>query len=436
MQIPGRWMRLALLAAALGCSATKDGGGPNKLGDASLDVGDDAVTLDGLLPDGALDLPAKLTGKVVAPEGTIPIAGALVYTTSTAPPAIPDKVFCDKCVKLTEGTPHTTTAADGTFTLPTFLGEQLLVVQKGAFRRVRTITAVAGEQAVPKAMTTMPPKTNKAAGDDVPKIAIALGAWDPIEMVLARMGLEAKITVGGFIPTARVLSKDATGFAIYGLHDLGETSPYPSSTTLLTSPAEISKYHIVFIPCSGSSSFGGDPPFCSGIYGAGATKSTLEGFVKAGGRLYVSDWSYENVRQVFPGFVTWKGEAPTIGSACLGGGGSQAAKIDDPDLAAWFTAQGKTLDTVKDAWTQITSVNTLPGVDPDGKAITITPKVWVEAGGNPATTSFEQACGRVLYTTYHTQPTAESSSPLEPQALALLYLILEVNVCVGPPVIK
>jgi hypothetical protein len=38
----------------------------------------------------------------------------------------------------------------------------------------------------------------------------------------------------------------------------------------------------------------------------------------------------------------------------------------------------------------------------------------------------------VLYTTYHTQPTSETSVPLEPQALALLYLILEVGVCIDP----
>jgi hypothetical protein len=431
------WVALLLAAAATGCSANRDSNGQNTppLGDATFDLGGDGELVgDGLSPDGAIDLPAKLHGKVYAPEGTIPIMGALVYTTNTAPPAIPDKVYCDKCVKLTDGTPYTTTKPDGSFTLPTFLGEQFLVVQKGAFRRVRTITAVTGEQAVPKALTTMPPKIDKAAGDDVPKMAIALGAWDPIEIVLARMGLEAKITKGGFIPTTRVLSKDATGFAIYGIHDLGETSPYPGPDKLLTDPAEISKYHIVFIPCSGGSDLGSTPA-CTGVYNS-AAKATLDGFVKAGGRVYASDWSYEYVRQVFSGFVTWKGEGTTIGSACESGGGSEGAKVDDTDLVAWLAAQGKSLDTVKDAWTHIASVNTVSDLDPDGKPIKVTPKVWVEAASQPATTSFEHSCGRVLYTTYHTQPTAETTAPLEPQALALLYLILEVNVCVGPPVIK
>ena len=437
--VSARCMSILTLAtlATFGCSAGKDASDtPPRLdgGDASLGDSDTGFDLDGLSPDGKIDLPATLKGKVVAPEGTIPISGALVYTATTAPPPIPDKVYCDRCVKLAEGTPYTTTKADGSFVLPTFLGEQFLVVQKGAFRRVRTITAAAGAQDVPKALTTMPPKTNKAAGDDVPKMAIVLGAWDPIELVLARMGLEAKITVGGFIPKARVLSKDATGFAIYGIHDLGETSPYPGPDKLLTDPTEISKYHIVFLPCSGSADLSATPA-CSGVYSS-SSKSTLDGFVKAGGRLYVSDWSYEYVRQVFPGFVDWKGESSGIGSACEGGGGEQAAKVDDLGLSDWLAAQSKTLDSVKDAWTHLTKVNTVSDLDPDSKPIKVTPKVWVEAAGNPATTSFEHSCGRVLYTTYHTQPTSEASVPLEPQALALLYLILEVNVCVGPPVIK
>ncbi|GAC1540227.1 MAG: hypothetical protein NVS3B10_04920 [Polyangiales bacterium] len=429
--------------SVFGCAASKSSSGPGPSTDLDGgrgDVGDASFQIDSSPTgfDGAASFTAHLKGKVVAPEGTIPISGALVYTTSVAPPDIPDHVFCDKCVKLEDGTPYTTTKADGTFDLPTYTGSTLLVVQKGAFRRVRPLTVVAGDQDVPLALTTMPPKMDKAHGDDVPKIAIMLGAWDPIELVLARMGLAATVSKG-FLGRAQVLSKDATGFAIYGLHDLGETSPYPAAITLISDPAEISKYHIVFIPCSGSSSSdpSGTGPQCDGTYGSSSKiVDTLDGFVKQGGRLYVSDWSYEYVRQIFPGYVSWQGESPTIGSACMAGGGEQPAKVDDPGLSAWLAAQGKDLSTVKDAWTDLTGVHAKPDLDADGKTVTVTPKVWVEATSAPATVSFEHSCGRVLFTTYHTQPTAESSAPLEPQALALLYLILEVDVCVGPPVIK
>ena len=377
---------------------------------------------------------AHLRGKVVAPEGTIPIAGALVYLAATPPAAIPDGVFCDKCVHIPDGTPYTTTKPDGTFELTGTSGNAYLVAQKGTFRRVRPISVIAGEQQVPLAMTTMPSIMDKANGDDVPKIAVLLGAWDPIEVVLARMGLKATITKG--LTGAQVLSKDATGFAIYGIHWPGETSPHPLPMTLISDPKEISKYHIVFIPCSGGTNSGDSGPKCTGVFNSDPrVKSTLQGFVQQGGRLYASDWSYEYVRQLFPGFVTWRTETPAIGSACGGGGGTQNVTMKDSGLDDWLIAQAQSLPVVKDAWTALSGVHTQLDTDPDGKPAMVTPKVWVQADGSPVTTSFQHGCGRVLYTTYHTQPTSETSGALEPQALALLYLILEVSVCVDPPVI-
>jgi hypothetical protein len=374
-----------------------------------------------------------LRGKVVAPEGTIPISGALVYLTSTPPPAIPDGVFCDKCVHIADGTPHTTTKPDGTFELTAGSGKTYLVAQKGNFRRVRPIVVVEGEQQVPLALTTMPAIMDKANGDDVPKIAVLLGAWDPIEVVLARMGLQATITKS--LKGAQVLSKDATGFAIYGLHGLGETSPHPSPLTLLTDAKELYQYHILFIPCSGTANFDSTPQ-CSGIFNSNAqVKTNLQNFVKQGGRIYASDWSYEYVRQLFPGFVSWRGENTGIGSACSGGVGDQGVTMKDSGLDAWLAAQAQSLSVVKDAWVALTGVHTQQGLDIDGKPTMVTPKVWVQAGSAPVTASFQHGCGRVLYTTYHTQPTSETTGPLESQALALLYLILEVSVCVDPIVI-
>ena len=47
--------------------------------------------------------------------------------------------------------------------------------------------------------------------------------------------------------------------------------------------------------------------------------------------------------------------------------------------------------------------------------------------------SFEQKCGRVLFSTYHAE--GDSTSTLLAQEKALLYVLLEVGVCVGelPP---
>ncbi len=149
---------------------------------------------------------AHLKGKVVAPEGTIPISGALVYV-AAAPPRPSLTASTATSAYLDSSIAFTTTAPDGTFDLGTSaVGKGYLVVQKGAFRRVRELTVAAGEQEVPRSLTTMPSHMDKANGDDIPKIAIVVGAWDPIELVLARMGLEAKISQGPFGKT-QVLSR-------------------------------------------------------------------------------------------------------------------------------------------------------------------------------------------------------------------------------------
>jgi hypothetical protein len=50
--------------------------------------------------------------------------------------------------------------------------------------------------------------------------------------------------------------------------------------------------------------------------------------------------------------------------------------------------------------------------------------------------SFERGCGRVLYSTYHTEADKGSTTELLTQEKALLYILLEVAVCVAPPDIK
>ncbi len=377
----------------------------------------------------------RLSGKVVAPEGTIPIAGALVYLTNTPPAPIPDGVYCDKCVHLPDGTPHTTTQVNGQFQLEAGPGSYQLVVQKGAFRRIRPLTVREGDQAVPLALTTLPSITDKANGDDIPKIAVVLGGWDPIEVVLAKMGLKATLSKDG-TGKVQVLAKDAPAFDIYGLHHPLEMSPHPNANALLSDAKEMGKYHIVFLPCSGSPNTGdpGSGPKCSGVYNS-AAKTTLQNFVQAGGRVYASDWYYEYVRQVFPKYITWTGEGTGWGSACQSGGGEQVVTKADTGLVDWLAAQSKSLPSVKDAWTHIASVQPQMGPDADGKIVKITPRVWVEASGAPVSASAQHGCGRIFYTTYHTQPTNAVGDPLESQALALLYLILEVSVCIDPIVI-
>lgn len=369
---------------------------------------------------GARDPVAHLQGKVFAPEGTLPISGALIYLSNAAPPAIPSGVYCDRCVLLTPSTPYTYSAADGTFNLPAYgTGMQYVIVQKGQFRRVRQVNVVAGDQALPATLSTLPGKSDVANGDDIPKMAIVVGQWDRIELTLAKLGLGTiQKGTGIFMP-------DTVINAAFDMKD----------ASLLSNAVELAKYNIVFVPCSFSS---GTTCDTSQPAGDPSVKAALEEFVGRGGKLYTTDYSYEAVRQPFPGYVTWEGETSELGSACQSGSYDAPANMNDKGLGDWLTAIGDTSVSLQQNWTTINSVNPTPGLDVDGKPAMITPKVWVTAnksdGPHPSTISFEHSCGRVLFSTYHTE--GDGSAALIPQEKALLYVLLEVSVCIGTPVAK
>ncbi|MCC6666246.1 MAG: carboxypeptidase regulatory-like domain-containing protein [Polyangiaceae bacterium] len=421
-----------LLGLFIACSASSSGGSDPATGGAgSGGAGGSGGSGGGINldsgPDGDEPPPAVATliGTVLAPEGKIPIAGALVYVTKNTPKPIPDGLYCDKCVKLDYSTPYTFSGADGGFHLGVpETGTWKLVVQKGQFQRVRSIEVTAGNVPVPLASTLLPAKTDKANGDTIPKMAIVEGAWDAIDVSLARLGLG---TVGPTGPFGMLQVDRST--APYDYYDGGPGSK-GGHEAILKNWTTLSQYHIVFLPCSWS-----DQTTCDTSSPAldPTVQKNLKDFVAQGGKLYTTDYSYEFVRQIFPGFVDWKNQTGTLGSACLSSAWDAPASSPDKGLTAWLATQAITAFDVKENWTAISAVKPGSGVDPDGKPVTVTPKVWVEAntqwGKLPATISFEQACGRVLFSTYHT----EGSSPtMLPQERALLYILLEVAVCVAP----
>lgn len=430
------WLLALVLAWIVACSASGGGGGQNGDGGAGAGgagaggSGGTGVNLDaGLDGDEPPPAVATLIGTVLAPEGTIPISGALVYLTKNAPPPIQDGVFCDKCVKLDFSTPYTLSGPDGGFHLGVpATGSYQLVVQKGQFRRVRPIEVGAGNVAVPLASSTLPAKSDAAAGDSIPKMAIVEPVWDSIDISLARLGLGTLAPTGLF----GALQVDRPT-APYDYYD-GLAGAKGGHDAILKNWSTLSQYHIVFLPCAWSDQTTCDPT-------SPATDPTvqknLRDFVAKGGKLYVTDYSYEFVRQIFPQYVDWKNQTGAVGSACLPSSWDGAASSPDPGLTAWLATQGITAFDVKESWTAIAATHPGNTTDPDGKPITVTPKVWVEAstpwGKLPATVSFEQACGRVLFSTYHTEG---SSKTMLPQERALIYILLEVAVCVAPAEVR
>lgn len=401
-------------------------GGSNTGGSGGTGGGGGMINPD----SGTMDAPptvATLEGRVVAPEGTIPISSALVYLSDTPPAPIPDGVFCDECVKLGADDEYTLTSPDGSFSLSAYsTGTQYLVVQKGQFRKVRTIDIVQGSQQVDPEFTRLPGRMNKAVGDDIPKMAVIVGQWDAIEVSLAKLGL-AEIVPGAF--GSQTVNRDTAGFAmVESTFPLDLQDPMKNPDKFLKDWNVLSQYHIVFIPCSGS-----EGTTCTDTLPDNQqVQENLQRFVSEGGKLYVTDYSYEYVRRPWPGFVTWDSENAATGSACLTGDYTAPATVDDPEMKEWLAAQGIFDFEVEANWTRITALHTQPGLDPQGATVDITPTAWVKGNQNPATISFEERCGRVLFSTYHTE--GNGNAGLLAQEKALLYVLLEVGVCVGPPI--
>jgi len=93
---------------------------------------------------------------------------------------------------------------------------------------------------------------------------------------------------------------------------------------------------------------------------------------------------------------------------------------------------------LKSAWTIIEKVNPVASLDENGKPFTQRPKIWASVkqggGSRPATVSFQDRCGRVLYSSYHAEgsDSAIGQGDFLAQEKALMHNLLEVGVCVGP----
>lgn len=361
---------------------------------------------------------ANLTGRVLAPEGSIPISGALVYVTHDTVDDIPQQVFCDSCVEMPAGVQYALSTADGTFSLPvSSLGEWTLVVRKGAFRRVRTVTVgEEGDIAVDEALTTLPDKREPSAGDDIPKMAVAVtdvGLWDEIANTLGKLGLGS---VDGY---GRLIDGSAS-FDIYN-----DTSPGAGAPSLLTDWDVLSQYHIVFFPCTEG--------WHDDHLKQPAVLENLRRFMKEGGRIYATDYSYDVLKRAFPDPLQWLDDDGSFGSA-QGSLYDAPAQVQDSGLKAWLAAQGINHFVLEASYTVLDSVSDYSAPDEEGNVVTMSPTVWVNAdvpekGIHPATVSYQYGCGRALFSTYHTEPWGLSSTVA--QERALLYVILEAAVCIG-----
>ena len=227
------------VVVACGSDTKRDGFDPSAPSGSATDPNADFGKLEaGTAEAGAPAVIGHLQGRVVAPEGTVPVAKAMVYLTTRAPDAIPPGAYCDTCVHLTAFEPYAYTKSDGTFDLAAYAtGKQFLVVQKGQFRRVREVDVVKGDQPVASDLTRLPGKTDAARGDTIPRIAMVVGGYDHIDTSMKKLGVEEFFRYG-----------DAP-FATPGGDGPGVKTG-KTGNQLMNSAPELAGYHIALLPCA------------------------------------------------------------------------------------------------------------------------------------------------------------------------------------------
>lgn len=394
-------------------------------------------------PDYSSDTPVAgfgtVTGRVMSPQspvGSFPISGALVYVTKVEPEHIPEGVYCNECVEMPSTIPHTFSGADGAFTITGISeGTWMLVVQKGEFRRVRYIEVTADETLdVPWDFATFPNEHHPESGDSTPSIALGLGSFDDMQDIMAKIGLcDLDGSNHAILDTCNHIDFYDNGGAPFG-------ASYPSFDSLLRDRALMDQYHIIFAPCSSSvgSSVLSDP----------GVVNNVRGWVEAGGKWYIADWSYDLVEQIFPDFIDFEGDDASVNAA-----NSASSEFDTTGRAVWDEMRqwielglGANPDSIEfeENWDCIVGLGTVPGTDPDGAPVSITPDVYCEGPitrshdgcmdpGGPLTVTFPYGCGKVLFTTYHSVGAMGGVHPdLLLQEQILVYMILEVGLCTDP----
>ncbi len=355
-----------------------------------------------------------MTGTVYAPNGTDPLPNIYVYAAAQVN-QFPAGNYCNQCNKpLDAWYSHTQTAADGTFSLDLSgvpAGADItFVINVGRFRKVTKLPAMCGSNTAPKAATTLPGSSSEG---DIPNIAVSTGASDHLDQILTALGITQYDCYEGRSSTSSTPT----------------CTPIDSLANLVgkTSQKTIDDYHLLFISCA---------PNGYKTYGTPALAANAASFVTAGGRMFVTDMSYDWVAQAFPSAVTWMGPAGSpqpVDGANVGVGGTYNGNVDDTGLLAWLKdfgiASPVSIQGFLNPWSVQASL-------PKTSTLIVDGTVSYTGGSSdvPLTTEFDvSSCGRVIYSSYHTAGGNVTPGNLLPQERILEYLMFEVATCVTPP---
>jgi hypothetical protein len=412
-----------LAAAYAGCSdrgrSGEGGGGGDTDADSDTDTWDDW--------DGET---GSIHGTVMAPAGTFPVAGALVYTSLDMPADIPSTVHCEDCEDMTAKF-WTLTNPDGTFELSGVpsLDDWYLVVQKGLFRTVTEFPVGPGGNDAPLEATTLPGDNSGDGMKRIPNFAVAKNGWDLAEDMLAKLGM-------GDVDGSGHLALGTETFDLFN-DDVQAGPSYPDSSAIYASQDSMNAYHMIFMPCISGTMKNQMLLNDSGL-------DMLRSYISAGGKLYGSCYAYDWVEMPFHQYITFVSDNQTtseqanlLDSTVMEY--DTHGTINDPQMRDWLSvvAPSENPDNWPffGAWVEANFTNDVDdghGIDENNGVVM--PITWVTDNvhkpGAPLTVTYDYDCGRIFFSAY--QVVESSPSPqIRPQEYVLIYLMMEVGVCSG-----
>ncbi|OGQ07307.1 MAG: hypothetical protein A3G32_04860 [Deltaproteobacteria bacterium RIFCSPLOWO2_12_FULL_40_28] len=383
----------------------------------------------------------RISGTVTSPNGD-PVSGATVWIPSTSSTATKVLQVNSKVKGLTDGdgescSDPSSTASDsdcssatGAFTVEcSGTGSQTVNFAKGSFTGDTTVNCGSNASASSTQFST----------DDAPEMAVVTGSYDRIQDVLAKLGY-------GTVDSSGLL--DTTQTFQFTLIDGDSTldSTYTDLSTFVSSVDNLNAFDIIFINCGADDS----------VITDSSVVARFQSYVQNGGKLYVTDLSYDFIEQPFPDFMDFKdggsdaATAETMDAAQDGTSGiSSDATVNDTDMAAWLDAV--TVNTGDVETCSLTTVNGTTGARNSDDTVTIadflsgwavmeaahtgeSPTIWIQGpieytGGSdsdaPLTVTKTESSGKLLYSSYHTADTCPSTG-FWAQERILQYLVFEL----------
>jgi hypothetical protein len=386
--------------------------GPNKRGE------DD----DGL-PDAPPDMPpcnTSISGKVFAPNGTLPLYNVTVYIPQNPPGPMMDGLSCGQCTTSLPGGSVSQTKSDpeGKFRLENVPpGTDVpVIITTGKWRRQLTVPYVAQCVDTPVMDGTFRLPRNRMEGD-LPKIAVVTGGCDPLACILSKMGIDPAEFGSSSAGPNRITFYNGSGGSAPGTPQ--------AAPALWDNLDEMKKFDMVINSCE-----------CSENNTNKLMPDKLKQYADMGGRVFGSHYHYTWTKNLIP---AW------LGTAQWSGGSTQT-----PDLVDTSHPDGSAFSK----WLMAVGASTSPGQITlgtktyDAGPVNAPTTRWLYGSGSPAATHYlsfktpvgvpmDQQCGKVVYAGMHVSSgsvTAQfpmgCSATFTPDEKALVFLLFDLGSCV------